>query len=114
MTFALDPSTVDDARPLLGRIVISNGAPDTEPQQQPMNLMRELFRGRRVTDPKCPGLFPAHPPVAFEQAEEQIADNVGRDVRLEEPIRNRLLPRELAVDTGLLTRSATPLRSPGR
>ena len=65
-----------------------------------MDLVRELFRGRRVTYPERPGLFPAHPAIAFEQAEEQIADNIGRDIWLEEPVRNRLLPRELAVNTG--------------
>ena len=65
-----------------------------------MNLVCELFRGRRVTDPNRSGLFSADPAVALEQAEEQIADNVGSDIRLEEPARNRLLPCELAVYTG--------------
>jgi hypothetical protein len=69
-----------------------------------MDLVCELFRGRRVTDPKRPGLLPTHPAVTLEQAEQQIADNIGNDIWLEEPVRNRLLPCELAVYTGAPTK----------
>jgi len=43
-----------------------------------MNLVRELFRGRRVTDPKRPRSAPGSPSVISNRPKEQIADNIER------------------------------------
>src|SRR5262249_18018155 len=98
-------STPLDKPPTSGpRVGCADGTRDAEPQQQPMDLMSELPRSGREPHPDRPGLLAARPAIGLEEAEEKVANHLGRCLPKKGLSRKGLLPGRLAIDASLATK----------
>jgi hypothetical protein len=93
-----DPPTFDQTASLIMWVSPLDSAPNAPPEKEPVNLLSKLLRGRRETDPEATRLLPGSVTVCLEEAEDQVADNLGRDIGDEESGRDLLDWCQAAID----------------